>query len=434
MILVYTPKKTNRIRYSFNLIFSKILKCELSFTTNVEEFKSYVGPKINYSKKKIDDEIFFLSSKLLLESGIFEQEIHVVNFEETIGFYQTGPASHWPFDPFAASFFLATRYEEYLPHIMDIYDRFNARESVAFKNNFLDKPVINIWAKKIQTLIQKRYPDYKFPAKRYKYISTIDIDNAYAYLEKGFLRTLGGYLKSIFTGNWVESKERTAVIFGSLKDPYDTYQYQHEINKKFSVKPIYFFLVADYGFNDKNVPVTSKKFQSLIKLIADSSDVGIHPSFGSNQKIEKLFQEKRRLTKILKREVTKSRQHFLKFTFPYTFRNLIERDITDDYSLGYASEVGFRAGLCSSYNFYDLDLEVETKLSMHPFAVMEATLKYYLKLSPAEAVVEINKVIEEIKKVDGTFISLWHNETLSEDKNWVGWRYVYEKMLEKAVA
>ncbi|NQY09801.1 MAG: hypothetical protein HRT71_09850 [Flavobacteriales bacterium] len=432
MILVYTPKKTNRIHYSFNLIFKEILGCEVKIITDVEEFKSNEGPKINYSKKKLDEEIFFISHRLLLETGISEQDITVSEFEETIGFYPTGPKSQWPFDPFAASFFLSTRYEEYLPHIMDIYDRFNAKESVAFKNNFLDKPVINIWAYKLKTLILEKYPDYKFPVKKYKYVGSIDIDNAYAYLEKGLLRTIGGFMRDIVKLDGFGFKERVAVLFGSKKDPYDTYDYQNEMNKKFGIKPIYFFLVADYGFNDKNVPVTSRKFQSLIKAIGDYTDVGIHPSFGSNQKVEKLKEEKRRLTDILRREVTKSRQHFLKFTFPFTFRNLIERDITDDYSLGYASEVGFRSGLCSTYNFYDLDLEVETKLRLHPFAVMEATLKYYMKLSPIEAVTAINEIVDEIRKVNGTFISLWHNETMSEDKNWVGWRYVYEKMLQKS--
>jgi len=75
----------------------------------------------------------------------------------------------------------------------------------------------------------------------------------------------------------------------------------------------------------------------------------------------------------------------LRLNLPDTYRNLIDEDITDDYSMGYAALPGFRAGICSPYNFYDLDIEVETKLRVHPFMVMDGTLKDYMKLTPTDA-------------------------------------------------
>ena len=110
----------------------------------------------------------------------------------------------------------------------------------------------------------------------------------------------------------------------------------------------------------------------------------------------------------------------------------MDYDITDDYSMGYAALPGFRAGICSTYNFYDLDREEETKLRIHPFAVMDGTLKDYMELSPDEAIDHIKVLIDEVKKVHGTFISLWHNETLSDKKRWNGWLRVYESLLEMA--
>jgi hypothetical protein len=432
MLLVYTQKVTHRNKYTFNLIFKDILGIDWKQTTDPEELKNYTGPKLSYALNPVADELFFQGRSLLFETGIKEQEIVVTEYNGCKIFFPAGKSSVFPFDPFAASFYLVSRYEEYLPHIRDEYDRFDAKVSLAYQHGFLTRPVVNIWAGWIRDAIKARYPEQEFPQQHYKYISTIDIDNAYAYKEKGFMRTVGGYLRSLINFNFKEAGLRTRVLLGTQRDPYDTYHYMLDIQKRYKLKPIYFFLLGDYGINDKNLPIDNRSFQSLIKRIGDYAQVGIHPSFGSNEDPSRLKTEILRLSKILHREVTRSRQHFLKLKLPITYRNLIDLDITDDYTMGYASSIGFRAGTCTSFNFYDLDLELETKLKLHPFAVMDATLKYYMKLEPADAIAQVKPLIEEVKAVNGTFISLWHNETLSDEKQWAGWREVYEEIVKAA--
>jgi hypothetical protein len=63
--------------------------------------------------------------------------------------------------------------------------------------------------------------------------------------------------------------------------------------------------------------------------------------------------------------------------------------------------------------FYDLSKEEETELKIFPFQIMDATLNKYLKLSENEAISNIEKIVNKVKEVNGTFISLWHNESLS---------------------
>jgi hypothetical protein len=196
---------------------------------------------------------------------------------------------------------------------------------------------------------------------------------------------------------------------------------------------LYFILLADYGLNDKNVPVWNKKFRSLIQSISDYAEVGIHPSFGSNSKPEKLKVEIKRLSEITKFEITQSRQHFLILNLPETYQRLIENEITDDYTMGFATEAGFRASICVPYPFYDLDREEITALMIHPFAFMDATLKYYMKLNPDQALEVVDTLIKEVKNVNGIFMGLWHNETVSDEDLWKGWRKVYEFMISKAV-
>ncbi len=163
--------------------------------------------------------------------------------------------------------------------------------------------------------------------------------------------------------------------------------------------------------------------------MGDYAQIGIHPSYYTNEQPNLLHKEIKNLESVVNKDITQSRQHFLRLNLPDTYRNLIDEDITDDYSMGYAALPGFRAGICSPYNFYDLDIEVETKLRVHPFMVMDGTLKDYMKLTPTDAIETIKKLIEEVKKVDGTFSSLWHNESLSDEQRWKGWRRVYEELL-----
>ncbi len=422
------------MRYTFKLIITELLGVKFILTDDSREFIQSKQPKFSYAFHPIGDELFICAKQLLFESGLKDQEIQVTSINEMPVFFATTRFSSMPFDPFAASFYMVSRYEEYLPTIYDSHHRFEAHHSLAFMNGFLQKPVVNIWAYALRDLLKAKYPAIQFLDRQYKYISTIDIDNAWAFKQKGLVRTFGGYLKSISQFDFKAVSQRTKVLLGFEKDPYDTYAFQLEIQRKYNLKTLYFILFASYGINDKNVPITSGKFCELIKSISDNSEVGIHPSYGSNYNQAKLPKEILRLSKVLNREITKSRQHFLKLSFPETYHHLMELGITDDYTMGYASEIGFRAGICDSFNFYDLDLEAETKLRVHPFQVMDASLRYYMMVDVDDAINKIKPIIEEIKKVEGTFMSLWHNESLSNVNPWEGWRNVYEQTVMEATS
>jgi hypothetical protein len=416
----------------FRLYFRDLLGLDLKVTDNAEEFIAAAGPKVSYTQHPLTDELFFYSRHLLFETGINEQNISVFDWNDNKVFYATGKTSALPFDLFAAGFYLVSRYEEYLPHIRDANDRFDAHNSLAWQHGFLEKPVVNQWVMLLKNKLSEKYPDLKFKESVYNFQPTIDIDNAFAYRQKGFMRTVGGYGKALMNFNFEDIRTRTRVLMRVQKDPYDTYEYQLDLQKKYSLKPIYFFLVGDYGVNDKNLSTQNRRFRELIRHISDYADVGVHPSYGSNKEPSRLQVEISRLRNILHRDITRSRQHFLMLKFPNTYRNLIERDITDDYSMGFANEIGFRAGICTPFNFYDLDLESETTLRIHPFAAMDATLNLYMHLSPEEAIIKVKQLITETKKVNGIFVSLWHNETLSDEKQWKGWKKVYEEIVSSA--
>ena len=432
-MLILVPKITNRLLYIFELLLKEELGIDFRFTTEVDEFLSYQGMKLHYGNAPLNEEpaMFQQAVKLLFERDIYDQEIKVCSFNDTNAIYPVfNDNSLFPFDIFAASFYIISRYEEYLPHVSDQYSRFQPQDSILYKMEVIEKPIINIWAIELGKALNARYPEVQLKKKAFKFVPTYDIDAAWAYKNKGFFRTTAAFLKDILFFDKSEIKERWDVLRDKRIDPFDTFDYQIELQKELKLKPLYFILCGDYNTNDKNISIRNKEFQNLIKRLGDYALVGIHPSFSSYLKKDMVKEEINRLSEVLNREVTMSRQHFLRLSLPSTYQILIELDVTDDYSMGYALQAGFRAGYADTFQFFDLENDMKTKLNIHPFALMDGTMRDYLDLDVHESYEKAKKLIDEVKNVNGTFILLWHNETLSGEKRWEGWITLYRKILD----
>ena len=432
MILIYTHKITPRVNYIFKHIFTRTLQLEIKFTSKIEDFVAHNGPKLSYTKVALGKEFFIKSTTLLFQQGINDLDINMSEWDKTPCFFATGTKSSIPFDIFSASFYLITRYEEYLPHVKDVHGRFSAKGSLAFKYNFLEKPLIDIWAYKLLKVIKERFPDFEHQNRNYQYISTIDVDNAYAYKYKSIVRTVGGLLKDIYKLNVINVWDRIAVFFNVKKDPFDTFLEILKHKKDFNVRTVFFFLIGDYTTYDTNISASKSKFKLLIKEMVDYARVGLHPSYYSMQDITLLKKEKERLEAITHIPTIRSRQHYLRFSVPETYQKLIDLEIKEDYSMGYASDAGFRASTCTPFYFYDLDFEIQTPLKIFPFALMDTTLNDYMKLTPKQSLGKIRDLKNEVKRVNGTFITLFHNESLSGYLRWKGWSRVYGSMIKIA--
>ncbi|MCX6266167.1 MAG: polysaccharide deacetylase family protein [Bacteroidetes bacterium] len=217
-----------------------------------------------------------------------------------------------------------------------------------------------------------------------------------------------------------------------MPDPYDNYDFIRKVHEPYANFPLYFILFADYGINDNNVTVTARKFHQLLRDLDKYGGVGIHPSLSSGKYPVKFEDEYEGLCEVLDRDVNISRQHFLKLSMPKTYRTLMQFGITGDYSMGYASHIGFRAGIAIPFPFFDLMRNETTTLMIHPVSLMDVTLKDYLRLSKVESLERIENMIQTIRSVNGEFVSLWHNESLGDTGRWEGWREVYQEMVKMA--
>ena len=324
-----------------------------------------------------------------------------------------------------------SRYEEYLPFQADRHGRFPASESWAYQNGYLQEPIVDLLVRALKTSLKKHYPQIVFKPQIFQFSPTYDIDMAWAYRYKGWKRNIGGYATDITKGQFISLKNRLRTHLSLQQDPFQTFDWLDGLSRKFKLSPIYFFLLGDHGEYDKNNKIDTPAFQHLVQSIANIHKIGIHPSYQSNNKQAILHQEKQRLHDISQQSIHRSRQHYLKVHLPTTYQQLITAGITDDYSMGYAMDIGFRAGTSLPFYWYDLSKEAMTKLKIHPFQVMEVTLKEYLKLSPEAAKEKIIALLNTVKSVDGTFCSLWHNSSFSELEGWNEWEAVYVDLLEK---
>ncbi len=473
-MILYTHSITSRLTYIVEFIQKEIKVDSIHLTTLRGEFEAHHGPKINYSDERISEtEIWIRPCELLFEREIKQWHIECFELNGNKAFFKT--EGDIPFDILAASFYLLSRYEEYLPHKKDAYGRYGFENSLAFKNKFLHLPLINIWLRDLKYAIDKKYPvshadsrlltpdsrlltpdsrlqtpdsrlltpDSRLPTpdsrlqtpdSRLLFLPTYDIDIAWSYKHKGWWRNLGGGLRSLIRGDWPVLKERINVLRGKKPDPFDAFSWMDRLHEKYKLSPYYFFLVPGRrGRYDKNISPSRKPMQELIRDHLKKYQIGIHPSWKSGDDPSLLKQEIAILTAAAGKPVVSSRQHYIRFNLPGGYRRLIENGIKYDFSMGYGSINGFRASVCSPFFWYDLEKEQQTDLIVLPFCFMEANAFYEQKLSAKQALDEMRQFYRRVQSVNGSFIMIWHNSFLGTDRSFDGWREVYEQFIAEVV-
>ncbi len=428
MLLIYTHKITPRFSYTMKQLFTRILGLEVSFTTTVEDFIKHAGPKITYTKQPLQNEFFIRSNDLLFEQGINDFSVAIGDWEGVPCFFSAGDRSKIPYDIFAASFYLLSRYEEYLPHVKDMFHRFPPTESLAYRNNFLHLPIVDIWAYRLLELLRKRFPDMKAREATYGHTSIIDVTTSHAFANRGFVRGTAGLLLDLGRFNFRRVIDRFSVWFKLRKDPFDNFSALIALHKVHQVPSMFFFQFASYSTYDKNVSPNNNHFRYLIKSVADYSKVALAASYSSFRDIALLKEEKKRLSNVINRPVSDSRLRYNRVDIPQTYRNLVEAEFTDDYTMGYTHEIGFRAGTCTPFYFYDIPLEVQQPLKVHPFAVHDYALQYIH--TEAEILEAIDRVYQQVQLVQGEFLTIFSNELLGGNQK-IDWMQLYGKVIKR---
>lgn len=428
MLLIYAHTITPRLRYIARFLEAELTAEAVTITDNTEIFIHHPDSRINYSPAKITgNEYWLVPHGLLAETDIRQQSVTISSVAGLPAFFQT--EGDMGFDIFSAVFYLLSRYEEYMPHTKDMYGRYAHENSLAYREKFLDRPLVNEWMRLFAQSLQNKFPELKLRKPLFSFIPTYDIDEAWSFKHKTWARSAGGALRDLLTGKWKRVSQRRKVLNNMEADPYDAVAWMDDLHRPSELKPHYFFLVAEQnGKYDKNTLPAETAMQTLIRHHADKYAVGLHPSWQSGDDASLLSDEKARLEKISGLKITASRQHYIRFSMPDTYRRLLAAGITEDYSMGYGSINGFRASVASPFYWYDLAKEEETTLKLFPFCFMDANCYYEQQQDAAGAYTEMKNYYEKVKAVDGLFISIWHNTFLGTEKRFEGWKEAYRTL------
>ncbi|MEA3494888.1 MAG: polysaccharide deacetylase family protein [Bacteroidota bacterium] len=430
MVNILIDKINSRFEYISKILFEYILKADYQIIEK-KDFdlkKNNLTIHINYSNEIETLSVNIPNASFLNKNKLFEIDFETVDDVFPRLFFLKNENYDIDFDLFSASFYLITEYEKYLKAELDEHDRYNESAIKVYQNKWYRKPLINIYAEFLWTKLKEKFPELKREKTKFSYDFTFDVDQPWAYLNKGFY-TYIGFIKDILKFDFKNFKNRFKAVASGV-DPFDVYDF---IFKKCPAeKTTFFFLISGNSKYDERFTLKNKYLRKLINEISEKGcKIGIHPSYNSYKDKELLEFEKKELEKILNKKVFYSRQHFLRYQLPQTFEYLDDIGIEHEFTSSMISNVGFKNFIAVTFPWFNLVENRITNLMIHPTMVMDATLKNYLDYSPQEAVESVERIIEECKKVNGNFVLLWHNSSLGESFGWEGWKDVFNKIIDK---
>lgn len=427
MVLVYTHKITSRLRYTFKHFFESVLGIPIDFTTKLEVFIAYSGPKMSYTRAPLGNEFFVSSNSLLFEQGVKGFDIEVSKWDGIPCFYECDQNSMIPFDVFASSFFLMSRYEEYLPHVKDELGRFTSDQSLAVQHNFLELPVVDLWAKRFFEIFEKKFPELKSNKSSLNLlIPIIDVVSPFKYKHKSFLRNLAQAFLNISEFKFWIILEQIMVLLGFWKDPWNNFDDFHSFFKKTKLKPRFFFLFSKITYYDQGISVYNSRFHSIIKSVADYHKSSLLISTEARRKARIFKTELERFEKIIHRNTK-----FLRFNSGLTsvfdsYRNVLGMEDMEDYSLGYHDKIGYRASTAVPFRFYDLENEVETGLVLYAVVAGEEALR---KIDAHSAFHKLKQLKDEIPTPTGVHVFSVSNAIFSSNNKNKSWKQAYKNYI-----
>lgn len=423
-VTIYSAKSSARLSYVLDWLFGERLQIPYTITTTPPKEAFFV---ISYGVTYAGG-IHIPALEYLFEIGLEVPEWATGAWGGLPVFGSTSENGTIPFDIFSAIFFLLSRHEEYAPHSPDMHHRFPPTQSFLFKKDWLKRPLIDEWVAQLRTLLEQTWL-IQLPVPEFKFQPTYDIDIAFSHSYKGLARLAGAYVRALVRGDIFQINERTRVLKKKQQDPYDSFAWLRNLHHTLGYRPIYFVLCSlRTTAYDKNISPLHPAMNRVIRQMCKDGLVTIHPSYYANKE-KTLKREIEVLAQIIQAPITSSRQHYIRLRLPDTYRLLASAGITDDYSMGYGSHLGFRAGTGSSFLWFDLARNEATSMRVHPFCFMDTTAHFEHELSPARAFEELDNMARLLESTGSTLVTIFHNFSLGTAREWVGWAQQYEQFL-----
>lgn len=418
-LLVYCPVSHARIRYVFEWLRRFTGHREVIITQSSETYDRWEGHAVSYSENPVKKGIWIPYTSSIVNNRL-PVEVHSPSFQAFLG-TRRWEALQWDYP--AAIFWWLSRQEEYDAQSYDEHGRFSGTSCLAYRLNALHKPIVDLLAALLPEQLQVTYPGWSPPPPEVHWLPTYDVDFAWQFAHRPLIKWALSTLGAIRREGLQAGKESFLVRAGTQKDPYDFY------DEWFQQKAVLFFPLGDPGQYDRQHDWRHPAYQDVIRRFHAAGRAGIHPSYPASNNEGQLQREVDRYIHITGALPLRSRNHYLRFSFPETSRHLIQAGIKEDWTMGFADHAGFRAGTCHPFKWYDLEEEKETELTIHPLVAMDVTLNFYMKQTPDEAITYLSELRNAVQQTGGEWITLWHHAAYAaRSKQWKGWKTVLESL------
>ncbi len=390
------------------------------FFSNFRENKSYLN------KENIPFEISLSKNEFTSESNIpviYGIDDLKINRDKII----------CSIDIFASSFFMLTRWEEYVNNKRDGHNRFSGEQSLAFRKGFLNRLIVNEYVEMLKNMLSFLGYNTKLKHSLPQLFLTHDID------EIIYWKSLKQFIK--IAGSDLIKRKNAKIAFHRLlsylrtllslkKDPYDTFDQLMDYSESVGVKSRFYFMsggTSDVFDNKYNITEAS----NIIKNIKNRGHIiGLHGSYNSYNNNDQFKKEKAELEKLVKVEVQEGRQHYLRFEVPVTWQIQNDAGIKTDSTCSYADKVGFRCGTGNEYSVFNILTREKLKLKERPLTVMESSfVNYCRQLDIKEMEQSIKDLIVETKKYNTNFVFLWHNSSFNVVE-WLDYESIYKECID----
>ncbi len=438
MIIQVPNNNISERKYITDVLFSEFLGVKYEI-----EFKNIDFYKIIFKDKSIEiSDVFFnkfhkelsylkkenIPQNVILAENKFtvEADIPVLYGNADIDIFEN--QIKCGIDIFASSFFMLTRWEEYVLKEKDKHGRTSDELQLSVKHKFNERPIVNEYVEMLRNMFA--HLGFEIENKhKYKLKVTHDID-FFARYDKfsKVVKAIGGdiikrksFKKAINTfQSYLKIKK------GKIKDPYDTFDYFMNLSEKEGLKSHFYFIPAMLSEEDAHYNITDEAVIKKMQSIKDRGHiVGVHGAYRSYKNKELFQKELRRFPNEIK--ITEGRQHFLRFSNPETWQMQEDVGLQFDSTMSFINNVGFRSGTCYEYFVFNILTRKKLNLKEQPLIVMEqALIKKYPNKD--DFYIKIIALKEIVKKYKGTFVVLWHNNNFNVVE-WERFKDVYENVL-----
>jgi hypothetical protein len=428
MICIYTDKYTNRLKFVADHIFKRILGQPINIINKEEDLPTLsASPLIVYSETlKVKGALHIVPNGLLFKKGVREYDITMGTWEGEKMFFATG--GDIPFDIFSASFYLLSRYEEYLP-IKENFDSrgcFISEKSLAYREGFLETPLVDVWALKLEEKLKTLFPNYTSSTdRRFRFLPIISVNTPYRYRTYSILGNVLRLGKKVIERDWSELKKQLRVLLRIDQDPYCNVERIVELHNRNSLRPLFAFRISNIRWYKRPIYFAYSTYK---KVLCRNYQIGLCVSGVASNSATQLKLEQKLLSRIFRTRIVIGTSSLSEYVIPKFYSNIANSKIKEDFSMSYPDRIGFRASTCTPFRIYDLNKEEYYRVEVHSVPFTTWSLKK-MKLSKDEIINSATGMAKVVKNLKGEFIIASHNDNFVDSSLLKGWSSTYEYVI-----